>query len=310
MRQREFLLRHLIEMKLDPKNQAVLELILAGVFWGLGFIATVWALETLSPSAVNFYRFFIAALFGLPMVLLFGGGVRKGVESLWNELKGSWIAGFLLSLLLMPQTLGLMTTTPSKSAFITILYVLFVPFLARLFLKEVLPWKIYFIIPWAVLGVGLMVHLRWDEWAEGDSWTLLCSFFAAVHILYVAIKARTVKDIFFFSVGQSFWTAVFCALLSLLFPIFNEGSWNLLAINEKGLWGMAILTLGSSFLAFLLMVRAQRHLSPTVASVLFLLESPFSALFSFLLIGETLSLMQLSGAALILLSCILIKSAH
>lgn len=273
----------------------------------MGFVATVWTLETLSPAATNFYRFMGAALFGLPFVFIYKHGPRAGIAALLTELRNSWIAGFLMALFLMPQTMGLMTTTASKSAFITILYVLFVPILAKLILKESLSWKIYFLIPWAVLGVGLIVHLRIDEWTTGDSWTLLCSFFAAVHILYVAVQAKKVKSVFFFSLGQNFWTACFCALSIFIFPAFNQGSWSLLLLTQNAFWGLVILTFGSSFLAFYFMIRAQRHLSPTIASVLFLLESPFSAVFAALFLGEVLSLMQLAGCFLILLTCVLIK---
>ena len=44
------------------------------------------------------------------------------------------------------------------------------------------------------------------------------------------------------------------------------------------------------------------YYTPTTASMLFLLESPFAFLFGYLLLKETLNLLQIFGALIILLS--------
>ena len=55
-------------------------------------------------------------------------------------------------------------------------------------------------------------------------------------------------------------------------------------------------------LAFFLQVSSQKVLSTTTASMLCLLEAPFSFLFATLILGETLIGLQILGAFLILLS--------
>ena len=59
-----------------------------------------------------------------------------------------------------------------------------------------------------------------------------------------------------------------------------------------------------SILAFWIQVRAQGAISPSVISLLFLLESPFAALFGYLCLGETLNPPQFLGGFLILLSAV------
>jgi drug/metabolite transporter (DMT)-like permease len=69
---------------------------------------------------------------------------------------------------------------------------------------------------------------------------------------------------------------------------------------------MASLSIGSTTLAFYLQTRAQARLSATVSSIIFLLESPFALIFAFLLLGESLSFMEASGALLIFISALLV----
>jgi drug/metabolite transporter (DMT)-like permease len=65
---------------------------------------------------------------------------------------------------------------------------------------------------------------------------------------------------------------------------------------------MFSLAFGSTVLAFFLQVKAQAFLSPTVASLLCLLESPFAMIFAAALLGETLGPLEGAGAALIFVS--------
>ncbi len=282
-----------------------LELILAGSLWGFGFPATIWALRTLSPSAIMFYRFVGAFLLGAAFIFLREGGWRQQGPVLWRQLKLTWPAGLLLTLAILPQTIGLQTTTAAKSAFITILYVVFVPLLAAIFLRDRQSWRVYLAIPIALSGIALIVNLELDQWAIGDTWTLICAFFAAIHILYLGKRARATEDSFFFSAGQNFWTGFFCALPLLIG--LDKGSWRLGELAGEPLLGMLALTVGSSFIAFTLQVRAQRHLSPAVASILFLLESPFSALFAFFLLGEKFSALQVTGGMIIIFCCVMVQ---
>jgi len=297
-----------LRLKWSAQVGSFLELTIAAVFWGFGFVATVWALGTLNPAAITLYRFLGAALLGIPFLWIFSGGWQKNLKLLITELRNSWLAGLLLCGVLLPQTIGLLTTTPSKSAFLTILYVAIVPILSAIFLKERLGVRFYFLIPLALTGIALLVNLNLQQWVVGDSWTLLCSLMASIHIFYLSVQTKKVTSLFYFSIGQNFWTGIFCLILLPFGSAFEKGSWNLFDLDPIGVWGMIALTFGSSFLAFLFQIRAQLTMSPSVASILFLLESPFSAFFSFLFLGEHLSQLQLTGGALILLCCVFIKS--
>lgn len=289
-------------LKLSTRSQAILELVLAGSLWGFGFVATVWALQTMSPTAVVFYRFMGAFLIGIFLLKL--GRVPSVI--LRREAILSFLPGIILWIMLMLQTIGLKTTTATNSGFITTLYVIWVPLFRFLRHRERMGWVYWLSVATALLGTLFILNwhqLDLEHLNIGDLLTLLCSVMAAVHIIVVGQKAPLSKNDFAFNIFQSLWVALPCFLI---LPFSRQG-WDLTGMNHLGWIGMISLTVGSSLIAFYLQVRAQKTLSPSTASLLFLLESPISCLFAVWLLNETLTPLKFFGALLIMLACTVIS---
>lgn len=304
---------------------ATFELFIAALLWGFGFIAAVWALESLSASAIIFYRFFGAFILGIFILFLASTFSRKNKNQksfqfdlieLKDEALISFTPGLVLWGMLIFQTLGLHTTTATNSGFITTLYALWVPLFRFLFHKDKLSLLYWFSLGLALIGTFLILdwqNFSFENLNQGDLLTLICSLFAAAHIILVGNVASKSKNSFAFNTFQSLWTALPCLLLfyfateSSSLGIDLKGQWDLFNISTKAFWGLTILSFGCSMIAFFLQVRAQQYLSPSTASLLFLMESPAAAIFAYWLLSERLSWLQASGAGLILLACILIS---
>jgi drug/metabolite transporter (DMT)-like permease len=281
------------------KSRAVTELLIAGLFWGFGFVGIVWSLKGLGPAAIVFYRFTIAFTVGI-LVLV---AQRKPLSLLKGELKLALIPGIFLWLTLFLQTCGLKFTTATNSTFITTLYVVIVPLLNSITGKEKLNWLHWLCVAIALGGTALIVQIQnLSSLNWGDLLTLLCSIFAAIHILAIDQRIAHTKDDFAFNTFQSFWMAAFSLVL---FPFSDR--WNLSALPSEGWIGICALGFGASLISFYLQIRAQKVISPSVVSLLFLLESPISCVFAFWLLGEKMNFMQWMGALLILISCGLIS---
>lgn len=210
-------------------------------------------------------------------------------------------AGFLLAAMLLPQTIGLQSTSAAKSGFLTTLYVLIVPLLSQLVLRHRVPAMVYAYVAVALAGTALLMGLQNAEPLNpGDLWTLVCAVGAAFHILYVGVVADRIRDGFRFNTLQSF----FCLLFTLPVLLWQERV-QLLTTDTLAWAGLIALAVGSSVIAFTIQVRAQKVLSPTTASMLFLLESPFALVFGLAILGETLNLTQTLGAGLILVAAAL-----
>ncbi|MEK2688275.1 DMT family transporter [Bdellovibrio sp. GT3] len=273
------------------KNRAAIELILAGALWGFGFVATVFALRAFSPVEAMVYRFLIASVFGELIYLYFR---PAGLPSMKSDFKKALPAGFFLGGMLILQTIGLQYTTATKSGFITSLYVILVPLINTLIFKtrsSLLNYALAFV---ALAGTFVLMDANVTDVNTGDLWTLACSVLAAGHIIYIGRITHKVDNAFRFNNFQSIW------VLLLLSPLLlTQKSVNMTAPWEA--WaGVAMLGLGSSIIAFSIQIRAQKVLSDSTASMIFLLESPFAALFGFLLLQERLSWFQAFGALIIM----------
>ncbi len=280
------------------KRQASLELIFAGALWGFGFVATIWALQVFSTPEVLAYRFFLAVAAGEILVLFRSSGYFS-VAAKTDFLKAA-PAGLLLAGMLLFQTWGMEHTTATKSGFITSLYVILVPlFNSWLFKNKAKPLNYAWALV-ALLGTFVLMNASFKQINQGDLLTLICSVFAAFHIIYIGFATRSISSAFRFNNFQSLW----CLFGLLPFLLWQERI-HLETQHIQPWMGILALALGSSLIAFYLQVRAQKILSDSTASMIFLLESPFAALFGFLILSERLSLFQASGAALIIVASVL-----
>lgn len=281
-------------------RQAIIELIFAGAFWGFGFVATQWALVTWNPPGVLFWRFAVALVIGELLSLFFKSPNENSKD--WRiDFKLAIPAGILLGIFLLGQTIGLQYTSASKSGFITTLYVIFIPTLNFILFKKKPSAQILAMALLACIGTFLLMDLSLsslkDESNKGDLWTLASSVLAAFHIIYIGRITQKLKNPFRVNNFQSLW-AVIAILPTMFFSLPLQHS----PVSLKSLGGVLILSTACSVLAFFIQVRAQKVLSDTTASMLFLLESPYAFFFAYLLAGDRLNLPQGLGALLIILA--------
>lgn len=280
-------------------RRSVFQLVIAASLWGFGFIAVVWALKELGPLEITLTRFLVGFLIGF----FLQAPVRTRLE--WKSAisMGFWIAFFLASTLAL-QTTGLQYTTATKSGFITTLYVVMVPLFEAIYYRHKISLQLWSLVFMALVGTALIVQLEFTDLNKGDLLTLACAVFASLHIIWIGKVSDKTAHPFLLNTTQSLWAAIFILPFVELTPWLTKIS-NVMTWDIKAIWGMLALAVGSTTLAFYLQVKAQAHLSPTVSSLLFLLESPFAMIFAFLLLGESLSLMEGAGATLIFAAAVI-----
>jgi drug/metabolite transporter (DMT)-like permease len=282
-------------MRSSTQIFASFELLVAAAFWGFGFVAVVLALESVSPIHITFLRFALAGLICIPFLFF-----ATGRAVFRDNIRLALIPALLLTSMLLFQTWGLMHTTATKSGFITTLYVVIVPLMESLVMRRKLPTFLWFCVAAALFGTALIVNLGVAELNIGDFLTLICAFLAAGHIFAVGEVSRRVQAPFSFNIMQSLWSAMICVPLLAFDPIWPALSLD--AWTWRSALGLCSLAFGSTAIAFYLQVRAQAHLSATVSSLFFLLESPFAMFFALMLLGEVLDPLEQLGALLIFLS--------
>lgn len=282
-------------------NKAVLELVFAGAIWGVSFTLVKWALIDFSTSTLIFWRFLAAFLIGETFLFLLN---KKEFLNSHSDILRSFPAGLSLGSALLFQTHGLNYTTATNSSFITSLYVVMIPVASIYYYKTKLHWTHFALSFLAFVGMGFLLDLPKNGFKlnSGDILTLGAAVASTFHIIYVSLGSKKVVSAFRFNTWQTLWSLV----IVLPFLGYEMTTKNIQLIPEISSATSVLSILGLSIFvslgAFYLQIRAQRILSTTTASMLCLLEGPYSFLFAAGLLGERLSPTQFVGAGLILLS--------
>lgn len=271
-------------------------LILITMIWGMGFIGVKWTLLVHTPMESNFIRFLISTIFVIPIVTI-KSEWRRSTE----EIKAAAICAVFLFGLLFLQTWGMQYTTVAKSGFLTTLYAFFTPLLSMIIFKKRFSIGYWVLIGIGLLGICLLCNLDFDDFNFGDFLTLMCAICAAIHIICVDKFARVFKSGFIFNCFQIF----FVTLISSIVFYFQSSdiNWSVLFdFTQLPVYGYIEIAILSSVIAFTFQATAQKELPSHVVSTLFLLESPFAAIFGFFLLGETLNAVNIFGCLLIIFS--------
>ncbi len=268
-----------------------LTLLFVAAVWGSGFVAQRMAAGHLSTFYFNGLRFLLAGLILLPLIRF--KWEIKGLNLLYVIL-----AGVLLFSASNFQQVGLITTTVGNASFITGLYVIIIPVFLVLGWKEkpgVITWIAAVL---AVSGIFLLSVKDSMAFVRGDILELLGAIFWALHVILLSKLVHRINA-FQLAIGQF----LVCGLLNLLVGFtFDPGGVMALGSSWQPVLYSALVPVG---LGFTLQVVGQKHSPPTDAAIILSMEAVFGALFGFLFLGELMSLRQISGCGIILVSMIL-----
>ena len=266
-----------------------LALILTTLIWGATFPATKAALAQIPPFSFMFLRFLLGALLAVGVYLAIGGRLRVDRELL----RISGIATIFLFLGYVSQTVGLQTTTASNSAFITVLYVIFVPVFLRRFQG-----RTWLSAGLALTGLWFLVHPSL-EMNIGDLWTLACAIAFAAHIACLEAFSRRGEAALFF-----LWQMILVTLLLGPTMLLEGPTAAQIAPSGILLVGLGV-TGGLATGAFAVQVWVQKVLPAQQVALIFSLEPAFAAWLSWYFLGEQISADGWIGSALILAGVII-----
>ncbi len=262
-------------------------LLLAGAIWGLGFIAQQTAMDDVDPMLFIGLRFTLAGFAVLPLALReLGRTPRNGTRSELTHYAGLgtvFFAGMAL------QQIGLMGTTVTNAGFLTTLYVVIVPLLSLLVLRQSQSATIWISAVTSLAGVYLLSQGGIGDFAWGDRWILACALVWAIHVLLTGVIARRSCR----PIGMACTQFFVCGMLGIAgFVISWFFASHTHAISWLALQSAApeIIYAGifSGGLAFTLQVIGQKYTSASVAAILMASESLFAALLGAWLLDERL----------------------
>ncbi|MBX3333121.1 MAG: DMT family transporter [Nitrospira sp.] len=263
-----------------------LALLLTTVIWGATFPATKAALEQISPLSFLLIRFFIGTL----LVLLWLVVTQRRLHCNRDVLRASALTTGFLFLGYVLQTVGLQHTTASNSAFLTALYVIFVPLiLLRIDRRVVIATVI------AVVGLWLLIKPN-AVMNKGDLMTLGCALAFAGHIVCLERYTRRVD-----APSLLVWQMIAMTLLFLPAPWWESAPASAFSPTAVLLIGLGVTGVLAT-LAFAVQMWAQQLVPAQQVALLFSSEPAYAAWLSWYFLGEVLDMDGWIGSALIVLA--------
>ena len=276
-----------------------LMLFLTAFIWGTAFVAQSVGMDYLEPFTFNGVRCLIGGVALLPCIWILKrlNGEDKGKESRKELLIGGTACGVLLFAASSLQQMGLQYTTAGKAGFITAFYIVIVPVLG-VFLHKKIGWKIWLAVVLALAGLYFLCITESFSIGKGDILVFLCALVFAVHILVVDHYSPKVNG-----VKMSCIQFFVCGLLSIPFMFTLETP----RLASMAVAWMPLLYAGvlSCGVAYTLQILGQKNVNPAVASLILSLESCFSVLAGWIVLGEKLSLRESVGCVLMFAAIIL-----
>lgn len=271
--------------------KADLTLLFVSIVWGSAFVAQRVAGQMGSVYLFNGARYLLAALVVLPFVLR-ARRTEGSVAALpRDQVQWMFIAGFFLFLGSALQQAGLVYTTAGNAGFITSLYVVLVPIVLFLIWRERFHWLA--IVAVGMAGVGAFLLSTGGRFVvqRGDALELAGALFWTLHVIILGKYAARFESMSF-SVGQ----LVVCGLLNLGIGLVVEP---VLSFNGSLLFAIVYTAVFSLGLCYTLQIWAQKHTPPADAALILSLESVFAVLSGWILLRETLTIVQVAGCVLI-----------
>ncbi len=273
-------------------------LALTAFIWGVAFVAQSVGMEYVRPFTFNACRFLIGGIVLIPCIVLFGKkNKRKEPKNQKTAVVGGICCGSILFAASSFQQFGVASTTVGKAGFITALYIVIVPLLG-IFLRKRIPWSVWVSVVLATIGMYLLCMTEGLKVGKGDIYVFVCAICFSFHILVIDYFSPKTDGVVM-SCVQFFTAGIISAIMMLIFE--NPKLSAVFAAWAPILYA-GILSCG---VAYTLQVVAQKNTDPVLASLILSLESAFSLLAGWVILGQKLSPKELGGCGLVFCAIIL-----
>ena len=287
------------------KRKAYLLFLLATVIWGFAFVAQK-AATILPPFTVCAMRALIAAVFLIAIIPIADRLTKNGrkiikdkrIDINRRELVGGAILGVVLTASSVLQQAGLSDTDAGKAAFITTLYVVFVPLVSAILGKK--PGLTVIVsVPISVIGFYFLCIKPGVGIELSDLMVLSCALVFSFHIIGVDRLSPGCDGI-----RLSLIQFVVSFILNAAIGLVLEGVPSPDAMSFA-LPSLLFLGVGSSGIAYTLQIIGQKHADPNVSSLILSLESVFAVIGAAMVLGERMSGREYLGCAIVLIAVLI-----
>ncbi|MFT8316139.1 MAG: DMT family transporter [Clostridium sp.] len=277
-----------------------LALLIAAAIWGFAFVAQRVGMKYIGPFTFTGIRFALGAISLIPLMIFYNNKDEKvKIKNIKgnNNLLGGVIIGIILFLAASFQQVGLIGTSAGKAAFITGLYIVFVPILG-LFLRHHIKANTWIGAVIAVVGLYFLCVTNRFSISYSDMLELASAFLFAIHILLIDYFSQKINVL-----KLAFSQFITCSILSMIMAVFIEH------ITFSGILQALIPILYGGIcsvgIAYTLQILGQKNAEPTHAAIICSMETVFATIGGIFILNEQLGVKGSIGCLLMLTGMIL-----
>lgn len=299
-------------METKTSFKGVFLLLLTAFIWGISFVAQSEGMESVDAFTFQAVRTLMGSMVLVPFIWFRN---RGGAKNLSDEEKSAkkaqnrktWIYGSILGVFLAVATdfqqFAFYHSTAGKIAFITAMYMFFVP-IVGLFFRKRIP-----LLTWGCILLGFVglyfLSISGEGFSsinKGDIQAFICAWFFTGQILLIdrfAPKCDGVK----LSCIQFFVSGMISLVLMFIFenPQISAIKSAALPILYSGVMSCGV--------AYTLQIIGQKYCEATIASLLMCMESVFATLSAAVLINEKLTGREIAGCVIMFTAILITQFA-
>lgn len=279
---------------LSKNFKGSLLLLLTAIIWGLSFVAQSVGMESVEAFTYNGIRTFMGSLVLLPVILIKDKGFKFD--------KGTIIHGTYMGIIFFIasnlQQFAFYYSTAGKIAFITAMYIFFVPIISLFRKKKVHPVILGCVLV-SIVGLYFLCIPKGTSFSvnKGDILALLCAIFFSFHIIVID-KYSPMHDGMKLSCTQFFVGGIASLVCMFIFetPVISNIQSASLPLLYSGILSCGV--------AYTFQILGQKNTDPTIASIIMCLESVFAVIAAAILIKEIPTTRETIGCVIMFVAII------
>lgn len=289
--------------------KGVLMLLLTALIWGASFVAQSVGLDAVGSFTFNGIRTLMGVAVLAPFILIRDKRSARSMNEAQlqarktanrNALRYGFILGLVFCAASNFQQYSLNESAPGKIAFITALYMFFVPFFG-LFLKKRVPLLTWICVLFGFVGLYFLCITPNDLHQvirTSDLFAVIGSVIFAIHILLIERYAPETDGIKLSCVQFAVSGVLSCILMFL----FEDPQIAAIKTATLPLLYAGVMSCG---IAYTFQIVGQKYTEATIASLVLCTESVFGVLASAVILHETLSGREIFGCTIMFAAIVL-----
>lgn len=265
----------------------------------VSFTSVLVELANVGPTVSAFYR------------MLFGGLILLGItiikrDRLWFGIKSlaiPFVCAFLFSMDLFFWHRSINFVGPGLATILGNMQVFFVAILAVLFLKEKLGWRLLVAIPFAVVGLFMIVRTGWGERGGavemGVLYGLLTALTYALYILTLRKSQSAGYELRFSLIPNMMWISLMSAAILGITVVIEPGA-HFSIPDLQTWWALIGLGIVGQVLGWVFISKGLPQVNASVAGLALLLQPALAFGWDILFFDRPTTVLEYIGAAVVL----------